>query len=161
MRCNISFRDAQRPTQAESAYPGNPPIPRTDEWLALASYPSLYQLNTRENHDEPRAAATFALEKHQAAAVLTYLCPGLRIFREGQFEGRIKKVPYILTGNQPSRRNRSCDFYARLLDGVHRPETRGGDWGLLEAALAWDGNWTCDCFVFCLVYAGYPTACCC
>jgi len=108
MRCNISFRDGQRPTQAESAYPGNPPSPELTNGSRVHRYPSLYQLNTRENHDEPRAAATFALEKHQAAAVLTCLCPGLRFFRKGQFEGRIKKVPYILTGNQPSRRNRSC-----------------------------------------------------
>jgi hypothetical protein len=70
-------------------------------------YPSLYQLNTRENHDELRAAATFTLQKHQAAAVLTYWCPGLRFFHERQFEGQIK-IPYILAGNQPSRRNRSC-----------------------------------------------------
>ena len=92
----------------------------------LHRYPSLYQLNTRENHDEPRAAATFALEKHQAAAVLTYLCPGLRIFREGQFEGRIKKVPYILTGNQPSRRNRSCATFTLgswIVSIGRRPET--------------------------------------
>src|SRR5271170_2107095 len=33
-----------------------------------------------ENHDEPRAAATFPPGAHQAAAVLTYLCPGLRFF---------------------------------------------------------------------------------
>jgi hypothetical protein len=40
-----------------------------------------------ENHDEPRAAATFAPDEHQAAAVITFLSPGLRFFHQGQFEG--------------------------------------------------------------------------
>jgi hypothetical protein len=31
-----------------------------------------------ENHDEPRAAATFAPGMHEAAAVVTFLSPGLR-----------------------------------------------------------------------------------
>ncbi len=37
-----------------------------------------------ENHDEPRAAATFTREVHEAAAVITYLSPGLRFFHQGQ-----------------------------------------------------------------------------
>jgi glycosidase len=36
-----------------------------------------------ENHDEPRAAATFAPEEHRAAAILTFLTPGLRFFHQG------------------------------------------------------------------------------
>ena len=45
-----------------------------------------------ENHDEPRAAATFTDDVHQAAAVLTYLSPGLRFFHQGQLQGWPKKV---------------------------------------------------------------------
>ncbi len=41
-----------------------------------------------ENHDEPRAAATFPPGIHEAAAVITFLSPGLRLFHQGQFEGR-------------------------------------------------------------------------
>jgi glycosidase len=41
-----------------------------------------------ENHDEPRAAATFDQAMHEAAAVLTFFSPGLRFFHQGQFEGR-------------------------------------------------------------------------
>ena len=41
-----------------------------------------------ENHDEPRAAATFPRGMHQAAAIVTFLSPGLRFFHQGQFEGR-------------------------------------------------------------------------
>ena len=45
-----------------------------------------------ENHDEPRAAATFAPGVHEAAAVITFLAPGLRFFHEGQFSGRKKRI---------------------------------------------------------------------
>jgi glycosidase len=45
-----------------------------------------------ENHDEPRAAATFAPGMHEAAAVITFLSPGLRFFHQGQFEGRRKRI---------------------------------------------------------------------
>ena len=45
-----------------------------------------------ENHDEPRAAATFSPEVHKAAAVMTFLSPGLRYFHEGQFQGRKKRI---------------------------------------------------------------------
>ena len=41
-----------------------------------------------ENHDEPRAAAMFPFEVHRAAAVLTFLTPGLRFFHQGQREGK-------------------------------------------------------------------------
>ncbi len=45
-----------------------------------------------ENHDEPRAAATFPPGIHEAAAVITFLSPGLRFFQHGQFEGRRKRI---------------------------------------------------------------------
>src|SRR5437899_3454375 len=41
-----------------------------------------------ENHDEPRAAAAFAPGMHEAAAVITFLSPGLRFLHQGQFEGQ-------------------------------------------------------------------------
>ena len=52
-----------------------------------------------ENHDEPRAAATFSPEVHQAAAVISFLSPGLRFFHQGQFEGRTKRIsPHLVRG---------------------------------------------------------------
>ena len=45
-----------------------------------------------ENHDEPRAAATFPPDVHEAAAVITFLSPGLRFFHQGQFEGRRTRI---------------------------------------------------------------------
>ena len=40
-----------------------------------------------ENHDEPRAATAFPDDVHQAAAIITFLSPGLRFFHQGEFEG--------------------------------------------------------------------------
>ena len=52
-----------------------------------------------ENHDEPRAAATFSPDVHEAAAVITFLSPGLRFFHQGQFEGRKKRIsPHLVRG---------------------------------------------------------------
>ncbi len=52
-----------------------------------------------ENHDEPRAAATFPPELQEAAAVVTFLSPGLRFFHQGQFEGRRKRIsPHLVRG---------------------------------------------------------------
>jgi glycosidase len=101
-----------------------------------------------ENHDEPRAAATFPPGIHEAAAVITFLSPGLRFFHQGQFEGRRKRIsPHLGRApeepvDQPLRR-----FYDRLLDVLRQPIVRDGRWQLLECAPAWDGNWTNDCFV--------------
>ncbi len=49
-----------------------------------------------ENHDEPRAAATFAPEKQRSAAVTIATLPGARLFHEGQFEGRKIRLPVFL-----------------------------------------------------------------
>ena len=101
-----------------------------------------------ENHDEPRAAATFPPEIHQPAAVLTFLCPGLRFFHDGQFEGRRKKLSVHL-GRRPKEPVDAFlhDFYDRLLNRVHLPVARNGQWRLLDCTQAWDGNWTWDCFI--------------
>ena len=40
-----------------------------------------------ENHDEPRAAATFFPGKARAAAVALLTLPGAKLLHEGQFEG--------------------------------------------------------------------------
>ena len=101
-----------------------------------------------ENHDEPRAAATFSLEVHQAAAVITFLCPGLRFFHQGQFEGRKKRIsPHLVRGPQEPIDAQLKQFYDRLLAVLHRPVVRDGQWQLLECTPGWEGNWTHDCFL--------------
>jgi hypothetical protein len=38
-------------------------------------------------------------------------------------------------------------FYQRLLAVLRRPVVRNGEWRLLEATPAWEGNWTSECFL--------------
>jgi len=101
-----------------------------------------------ENHDEPRAASTFSTEVHQAAAVITFLSPGLRFFHQGQFEGRKKRIsPHLCRGPEEPVDEKLEQFYNRLLAVVREPVLRIGQWRLLECSPAWEGNWTCDCFL--------------
>jgi alpha amylase-like protein len=101
-----------------------------------------------ENHDEPRAAASFPAGPHEAAAVITFLGPGLRFFHQGQFEGRKKRIsPHLVRAPFEPTDRALQQFYERLLAVLQQPVVRDGQWRLLECAPAWDGNWTSDCFI--------------
>jgi hypothetical protein len=101
-----------------------------------------------ENHDEPRAAATFPAGQHEAAAVITFLAPGLRFFHQGQFEGRLKRIsPHLRRAPNESVNESLKQFYARLLEMLRCPAVRDGEWRLLECAPAWDGNGSNDAFI--------------
>jgi Alpha amylase, catalytic domain len=107
-----------------------------------------------ENHDEPRAAATFPVEVHKAAAAVTFFAPGLRFIHQGQREGRQVRIPMHL-GRGP---NESTDaelavFYDRLLACLEHPAFRDGEWRLLDARPAWDGNGSNDDFI-CYAWTG-------
>ncbi|KIH77726.1 Alpha amylase, catalytic domain [Geoalkalibacter ferrihydriticus] len=84
-----------------------------------------------ENHDEPRAAATFSPEKARAAAVLATTLPGAVLLHEGQLEGRKIRLPVFLR----RRPDESDDveltaFYHRLLPVVAAEPFRSGEWRL-------------------------------
>lgn len=101
-----------------------------------------------ENHDEPRAAATFSNPVHRAGAILTFLTPGLRFFHNGQFEGRLKHVsPHLVREPAEPINEETRDFYERLLAVLQRDVARNGNWQLLECLPAWEGNWTWECFI--------------
>lgn len=101
-----------------------------------------------ENHDEARAASAFPPGTHQAAAVLTYLGPGLRLFHEGQLEGWTRKVPVHLRRGPAEPTDEALrDFYGRLLALLRRPEPHGPEWRMLESLPAWGGNGSWGDFV--------------
>jgi len=101
-----------------------------------------------ENHDEPRAAATFPAAVHEAAAVITFLSPGLRFFHQGQFEGRRKHIsPHLGRAPEEPVDQPRAQFYNRLLAVLRQPAVRDGQWQGLECIPAWDGNWTWDSFL--------------
>jgi alpha amylase-like protein len=95
-----------------------------------------------ENHDEPRAAATFSPAKEQAAAVTISSLPGARLFHEGQFEGRRIRLPVFL-GRRPTEPiDKSLQaFYDRLLAAINAPIFRDGEWKLCERS-GWPDNQT-------------------
>jgi hypothetical protein len=107
-----------------------------------------------ENHDEPRAATAFPPGQHQAAAVLTYLSPGLRFFHQGQLEGRRKRIsPHLVRAPAEPVDESLGRFYDALLGVLQQSTVRDGQWSLLECVPAWDGNWTWDGFI-CFAWRG-------
>jgi Alpha amylase, catalytic domain len=123
------------------------PRPVRDHFLADRDF-QMRSARFLENHDEPRAAAVFPPEQHRAAAILTFLCPGLRFFHDGQFEGRKKKIPVHLDRRPDEVVDAALlEFYELLLACVNLPAIRNGAWSLLECTAAWEGNWTAECFI--------------
>ena len=101
-----------------------------------------------ENHDEPRAAATFEQKNHEAAAIITFLSPGLRFFHQGQFEGRKKRIsPHLVRAPQEMVNVALEEFYADLLAVLRKPIFRDGSWQLLECTSSWANNDTWDSFI--------------
>jgi Alpha amylase, catalytic domain len=93
-----------------------------------------------ENHDEPRAAATFPPERARASAVVALGLTGARLVHEGQLDGRRVHLPVFLgrrPGEAPDEDLRA--FYERLLDALRDPVFRSGAWELAERS-GWDGN---------------------
>jgi hypothetical protein len=101
-----------------------------------------------ENHDEPRAATAFPSGMHEAAAIITFLSPGLRFFHQGQFEGRRKRIsPHLVRAPVESVNEELERFYGELVEVLRQPVVRDGQWQLLECVPAWEGNGTWDGFI--------------
>ena len=96
-----------------------------------------------ENHDEPRAAATFSSGKGRATAVAILTLPGARLLREGQFEGAKVRLPVFL-GRRPAEPpdQELVSFYECLLKATHRDVFRNGSWRLCERS-GWPDNQSC------------------
>jgi glycosidase len=93
-----------------------------------------------ENHDEPRAAATFPPDKARAAAVATLTQTGARLVHEGQLEGRKVQLPVFLRRrpDEPSDEDLRA-FYGRLLTALGDGVFRTGTWRLAETQ-GWPGD---------------------
>ena len=101
-----------------------------------------------ENHDEPRAASAFEMNMHKAAAVITFLSPGLRFFHQGQLEGRKKRIsPHLVRGPQEPADPDLEKFYTQLLLVLKNTLFRDGQWHLLQCLQAWEGNASSDSFI--------------
>ena len=93
-----------------------------------------------ENHDEPRAAATFAPAHARAAAVGFLTLPGAKLLHEGQIEGRKMHLPVCL-GRRPEEPVEAdlAGFYKKLLAAIRTKVFREGTWRLCHP-IGWPDN---------------------
>jgi hypothetical protein len=106
-----------------------------------------------ENHDEQRAVSVFQEQKEFAAALAFSTVPGAKLFHEGQFEGRLVRLPVFLRRRPEEPVNENVKtFYLKLLDVLQQPVFQEGEWALCRCSgwpdnqsftnlLAW--TWTC------------------
>ncbi len=92
-----------------------------------------------ENHDEPRAAATFApVERAKACAVTIATLPGLTLWHEGQQDHRTVFVPVFLSRRVSERLDAELAGWYRRLWAL-APTVRGGVWSRC-AVSGWPDN---------------------
>ncbi len=96
-----------------------------------------------ENHDEPRAAATFGPAQARAAAVVVSTLQGARLYHDGQLDGHRTRIPVFLDRGplEPVDEDLRA-FYGRLLTAVAESGLRDGDWRLCDVG-GWPDNDSC------------------
>lgn len=108
----------------------------------LLGDPSYQQKMVRftENHDEPRAATAFAGPRNQAAAAIAGTLPGVRLYHEGQFEGRKVRLPVFLDRRPDEPVDETLrTFYQDLMREISHPSYRDGNWSPCETS-GWPDN---------------------
>ena len=96
-----------------------------------------------ENHDEPRAAATFPTAKARTAAVTALTLTGAKLLHEGQFEGRRVRLPVFLARRPDEPKDEGLRaFYDKLLRATANETFRDGAWQLCERT-GWPDNASC------------------
>jgi hypothetical protein len=94
-----------------------------------------------ENHDEPRAAATFPPEQLRAATLAILTLPGVLLLHEGQLDGLRTRLPVHL-GRRPVEDPDPAvqSFWSRVLPLV--ADVRRGEWRQLGVH-GWPDNDSC------------------
>jgi hypothetical protein len=94
-----------------------------------------------ENHDEPRAAAVYGIEKSMAAATLVCTLSGATLLHDGQFSGRQIKLPVQIKRQPAEAPNEPLEaFYRALLAETSDPIYQDGEWWLFDVHPAWEGD---------------------
>jgi hypothetical protein len=91
-----------------------------------------------ENHDEERAATAFGRERSMASVLVARTIQGMHLYYHGQFEGKKIRLP-IQLAREPADQGVAA-FYDRLLAIVREEVFQDGEWRLLEAGPAWEGD---------------------
>ena len=94
-----------------------------------------------ENHDEARALTVFGPGRSLAAAAVLATVPGLRLFHDGQLEGKRIRLP-IQLGREPEETPdpEISRFYKRLLAICNDTAFHEGEWRVLRVRQAWESN---------------------
>jgi alpha amylase-like protein len=93
-----------------------------------------------ENHDEPRAAATFGPQRERAAAVVMSTLEGARLYHDGQLEGYRTHIPVFLARGPAEPADPELRaFYERLLRAVGEGGLHDADWRLCDVT-GWPDN---------------------
>jgi len=96
-----------------------------------------------ENHDEERAITAFGHERSLAAAIILATVPGLRLFHDGQMQGRSVRFPVqLIREREEAQDPEIIRFYERLLAVCHSPAFHEGEWRMVEVNQAGEGNKT-------------------
>ena len=86
-----------------------------------------------ENHDEPRAFDKLAHDKSFAAATLICTLPGACLLHDGQFTGRLVKLPVQISRQADEKIHQDLfDYYMKLLKETRDPIYQQGQWYLFE-----------------------------
>lgn len=106
-----------------------------DIYLHLSADISFQSKLTRfiENHDEPRSVGIFPKDRLAAAAVLFSTLPGMKLYLQGQLEGKKVKLPVQLRrvkAEEPDEVMRS--FYENLLSITKKDVFHEGEWILKD-----------------------------
>jgi hypothetical protein len=83
----------------------------------------------------------FPAGRHEAAAVVTFLSPGLRLLQEGQLAGRRVRVPVqLLRAPEEPEDAALAAFYRELMSLLREGWFRRGSWDWLEVTPAEAGE---------------------
>jgi hypothetical protein len=101
-----------------------------------------------ENHDEPRAVMKFGKNQSIAASVLISTINGMKLFFDGQFEGKKTKLPLQL-GREPDEKisKTISEHYNKLLLITKAEIFKYGTWVMLEPDKAAENNFSSE-FMF-------------
>jgi len=94
-----------------------------------------------ENHDEPRSAEVFSREQVLAFATLVATLPGMRLYHQGQFEGRRCRIPVQLGRKEEEPiQQEIMHLYEQLLVLTDEDVFHHGDWSRLSVLPAADST---------------------
>lgn len=106
------------------------------DWKYLSS-----TLRFLEHHEEDRVNHAFGFEKTTAAAVILSTIPGMKLFYDGQLEGKKIKMPVQL-GRMPVEKESPTitRFYRKLLSVTSDDVFKYGDFKMLEVKPSAENN---------------------